>query len=63
MEEEEEDVECGDLFARRIYLSLLQGYAGIDEFLFFQPLLQEELVGGCFGDLLKWVHVLPLHDR
>lgn len=64
MEEEEEDVEVGDLLADGVYLGLFEGDAAEDEFLLLQPLFQEKLVGRGSSDLVKRVRRLRwLHDR
>lgn len=63
MKEEEEDVEHCDLIANSVYLGLLESDSVQDEVFFFEPLLEEKLVGGCLRDLVKWVEMLPFHDR
>lgn len=62
MEDEEEAVEICDFFADAIDLVLLEGDPVEDELFFFEPLLQEELVGWGFCDLVKWVHGFGVHD-
>lgn len=61
MEEEEEDEEGGDFFADRVDLGLFERDPVQDQFLFFEPLLQEELVAWCGCDLVKWVRQFRLH--
>ncbi|KAL3637592.1 hypothetical protein CASFOL_018760 [Castilleja foliolosa] len=50
----------GNFFAGRIELGLFEGDSGQDEVLFFEPLLEEELVGRVRGDLVErvwiWIH-------
>lgn len=60
VEEEEEEVEVGELFTEGVELGFFEGDSAEDEFLFFEPLLEEELVGWSLGDLVKWVEGLCL---
>lgn len=63
MEEEEEAVEVGDLFAGGVDLGFFQSEAVQDQLLLLQPLLQEEFVARVSRDLLEWVQRLRFHYR
>lgn len=55
VEEEEEGVEVGDFFSDTIDLGFLEGSSAENELFFFEPLLEEKLVGWGFCYLVKWV--------
>lgn len=55
MEQEEDAVELGDFITDRIDLSFFGGDSVEDEFFFFEPLFEKQLVSWGFSDLMKWV--------